>query len=314
MMLLEECHPDVAAEFKKGHFVVKKTQHAFSGISLDHAHEQNNKLVKCDGGALGLTENSSQLLRWIMSGPEVARLVNEFECSLEATKSDQDEKIDCRHHEQRKGVQKAFKKQVKSLSTTITEMGNHFQESTTDLLVLDTQDIMLPSVVETAKTSESMGQNQYREFVAERLEARSKSLFEPIKLNKLPLFSSHSLTSSQKRNAFVASSKQNVALFSLLYHVYVSCQVRDGNLDTFFSHENQDFPPSLSTYGDIRTGTKSDILQCLEKVSPSQNDRPDVDMLLSDKAVTANMLRPRAVKTFHEYSHQVFLPFLKYQG
>ena len=35
-------------------------------------------------------------------------------------------------------------------------------------------------------------------------------------------------------------------------------------LDTFFGHENQDFPPSLSTYGDIRTGTKSDILQCLK--------------------------------------------------
>ena len=32
---------------------------------------------------------------------------------------------------------------------------------------------MLPSVVETVKTSESVGQNQYREFVTERLEARS---------------------------------------------------------------------------------------------------------------------------------------------
>ena len=89
MMLLEECHLDVAAEFNKGNFVVEKTKknHAFSGISLDHAHEQNNKLVKGDGGA-GLTENTSQLLRWIVSGPEVARLVKEFECSLEVTKSD----------------------------------------------------------------------------------------------------------------------------------------------------------------------------------------------------------------------------------
>ena len=56
IMLLEECHSDVAAEFKKGNFVVKKTQHAFSEISLDHAHEQNNKLVKGDGGAIGLNK------------------------------------------------------------------------------------------------------------------------------------------------------------------------------------------------------------------------------------------------------------------
>ena len=84
-----------------------------------------------------------------MSGPEVARLVN---------KSDQGKKQDCRHHEQRKGVQKAFKKQVKSLSTAITDMGNPFQESTNDIFVLDTQDLMLPSVVDRIKTSESAGQ------------------------------------------------------------------------------------------------------------------------------------------------------------
>ena len=93
----------------------------------------------------------------------------------------------------------------------------------------------------------------------------------------------------------------------------MSCQVRDGFLDTFFSHENQNFPPSLSTYSDIRTGRKSDILQCLEKMSPSQNDRPDADMLLLDGSVIVNMLGPRAVKIFHEYSQQVFLLFFKSQ-
>ena len=93
----------------------------------------------------------------------------------------------------------------------------------------------------------------------------------------------------------------------------MSCHVRDGFLDTFFSHEYQNFPPSLSTYGDIRTGTKSDILQCLEKMSPSQNDRPDVDMLLLDGSVIVNMPRPRAMKIFHKYSQQVFLLFLKSQ-
>ena len=47
------------------------------------------------------------------------------------------------------------------------------------------------------------------------------------------------------------------------------------------------------------------------KISPSQNDRPDVDMLLLDGAVIVITLRPRAVKTFHEYSQQVFLPFFR---
>ena len=95
-------------------------------------------------------------------------------------------------------------------------MGKPFQESTNELLVLDTQDIMLPSVVETVKTLESVGQNRYREFVTERLEARSKSLFEPIKQNKLPLFSSHPLKSKSNEKRHAASLMQNVALFSQL--------------------------------------------------------------------------------------------------
>ena len=89
---------------------------------------------------------------------------------------------------------------------------------------------MLPSVVETVKTSESVGQNQYREFVTERLEARSKFLFEPCKQHKLPRYRSHPLKSKSEEKRHFASLKQNVSLFSQLY---VSCQVRAGNLDTF---------------------------------------------------------------------------------
>ena len=72
-------HPEVGAEFSEGKFVVHKTQHSFSGIPLDQAHQQNNKRVKGDGGVVGLTENGAQLQRWMVAGPEVSRVVNEFE-------------------------------------------------------------------------------------------------------------------------------------------------------------------------------------------------------------------------------------------
>ena len=63
MVSLKEHHPDLYAEFMKGNFTVKKSKHAFSAIAVDHAHEQNNALVKGDGGAVGLTENPSALRR-----------------------------------------------------------------------------------------------------------------------------------------------------------------------------------------------------------------------------------------------------------
>lgn len=60
---LEKELPATAAEFRKGHFVVNKTNHLFSSLPIDQAHEQNNKTVKGDGGAIGLTESPTQLLR-----------------------------------------------------------------------------------------------------------------------------------------------------------------------------------------------------------------------------------------------------------
>ena len=54
--------------------MVNKTRNPFSCIPLDQAHEQNNKLVKDSGGAVGLTENPSAFRRWMIAGPEQARL------------------------------------------------------------------------------------------------------------------------------------------------------------------------------------------------------------------------------------------------
>ena len=59
--------------------MVQKSLRAFSSIALDHAHEQANTLVKGDGGAVGLTESPGALLRWMVAGPELARMTQEFE-------------------------------------------------------------------------------------------------------------------------------------------------------------------------------------------------------------------------------------------
>lgn len=257
MESLDKEIPSVATEFRKGHFVVQKSHRAFSSIPIDQAHEQNNKVVKGDGGAIGLTENSCQLLRWMVCGPEVSRLINEFKSSEELTKKRQSDGPDLRHHEQMSGAQATFQKQVKALCTTIEEMGNPFLEESEDLLVLDTRDIIDSSVAETVKRVEEIGKSQFEAFVTERLEKRTVSLFDPIKRNNLALFSSPPLSKGKSNDKMqIASLKSNCSLFARLY---VSCQVRDGDLEAFFSHENQSVPPALTQFGQLRSGTKSDL-------------------------------------------------------
>ena len=49
---------------------------SFSCISDDQAHEQNNKLIQFDGGAVGILHNVESLLKWMFSGSEISRMVN----------------------------------------------------------------------------------------------------------------------------------------------------------------------------------------------------------------------------------------------
>lgn len=50
MLDLPQTNPIVNEYFEAGRFVITKTKRKFSSIGIDHAHEQNNKCVKGDGG------------------------------------------------------------------------------------------------------------------------------------------------------------------------------------------------------------------------------------------------------------------------
>ena len=58
---------------------MRKTSKPFSALGLDHAHEQNNAHIKASGGAIGLTQNPSSLRRWTIGGPEICRILKEFD-------------------------------------------------------------------------------------------------------------------------------------------------------------------------------------------------------------------------------------------
>jgi len=55
----------------------------FSSIAIDQVHEQNNALIKGDGGVIGLTNNPSALQCWMIAGPEVSRVVEVFHKELD---------------------------------------------------------------------------------------------------------------------------------------------------------------------------------------------------------------------------------------
>ncbi len=184
MIALKNAHPEVHAQFLKGNFVMKKTTHSFSAIAIDQAHEQNNASVKGDGGAVGLTENPAILRRWMVSGPEMARLIGEFAACTEKRKE-----TDNRHHEQMKHAQMGFARDVKALINVIEDMSNPFCEHISDLVVLGSREIADAAVIDTLNQIEKLGQDQYEAYVSERLIHQTKTITDAIKRHNLPLFS-----------------------------------------------------------------------------------------------------------------------------
>ena len=140
---------------------------------------------------------------------------------------------------------------MKKLLKVLDELGNPFMETSTDLLVIDTRDVMDDAVAETVRNIEHLGKNQYEKFVTERLVLCTKPVTETLSRNKLPLFSRPPIKMHSKQKAQIAALKSDCGLFSRLY---ISCQTRAGDLKQFFSHENQASPPSLSIGGKLRSG------------------------------------------------------------
>ena len=81
---------------------------------------------------MGLTENASTLYHWMVAGPEIARVVSEFERSVKPPQCD----VPSQHHEHTLTNQNASAKDVKSLTRAIRETGTHLHDKTGELFCI----------------------------------------------------------------------------------------------------------------------------------------------------------------------------------
>ncbi len=68
-------------------------------------------------------------------------------------------------------------------------MGNPFLEDSNDLLVLDTKEIKDKAVTTAVRKAETLGQEQYNQFIEERLVLCTTPLTDVITKNRLSLLS-----------------------------------------------------------------------------------------------------------------------------
>ena len=167
---------------------------------------------------------------------------------------------------------------------------------------------MGPEIVNTVNEIERLGKQQFRTFVAERFEIKERPIDDPIKKNKLPLFSTANTASSQRTSRTEKKDlKKDVQMFAQLY---IATQVRGGTFK-ISSILKQGKNHHRWLKGEIRGGTKSDLLSCLEIEVESSASEPTVNATALECSVLVNIAKPGQEKTFKGYDENVFYPMIK---
>ena len=272
---LQSNHPGVYKEFCQGRFTINKSGKSFSCMGIDHAHEQNNKLVKIDDGANDFLNDNAALLKWTVVGPEIAEMVPSFHCN-----DDDDTEIP-HHQEDTDAFEKQFREDVKSLCDVMRELGNPFNDKEGELLHIISKTVMAQESVDSVKNALSIGEYKYNDYVSARIIKSEVLICEKIKKNNLSLFHEKNKVSTSKGKMKAVSLIEDRNLYASLF---AASQLIDCNVDEFFKHEHYNYPPSISEYGALRKTSKSDFLDCLQDYGSSTRAPPEFTAKVVDGA------------------------------
>ena len=148
--MLKDLHLMVHEEYAKGQFTFNKTKKRFWSLPVDQAHEQNNKLVKIEGGAVGILENHTSLMRWIVAGPEINKMLNAFDFLSSEVKDS--------HFEDNDSHKTDFRKDVLSFKRVLEDKGNPFLEK--ELIHIISKILVSEAAIQSVKNASSIGQQQ----------------------------------------------------------------------------------------------------------------------------------------------------------
>ena len=186
MSVLEDTHPEIDREFKKGNFVAQRhVHHGFSQTACDQVIEQTvNRDSKIKGGITMYTQKPGAVHRFMLSSPERAAITRE--CHIMAGHSSSTDS----HSELKKARMQRDEKDVQSIVDTIEGMVNPFdnQLEPDKLYHLASGSVAKPLVMKDLDNAKEIGDNAFIDFCKSRLEKDEVEFHEAIKRNKLKTF------------------------------------------------------------------------------------------------------------------------------
>ena len=290
LVLLQYRCPNEYKQFLAGNFSFLKTNTEFSRMGLDQLHEQNNKFIKGVSGATSLINRAddSALIRWELCGPEICRILQDFEASADGPTHDNDRPK--KHHENNPTFKKDFSSDTARLFKSFPENPFLLEKLT---VINNTDTIFEDNIFYNLTQLESTGTKQFQTFIKDRLVMSKVSICTKIVLNHFMLPGSAKSTRSRQS---LVDKRLNQAFLTKLR---AAIQYRRQHAKLLFSSEVYNYSQSLSEDGsDLYHGTKSSILQRFD-ITPA---KPPT----STSAALIVELSPLFRKTNHTGSFEMF--------
>ena len=249
-------YPDVHEELLKGFFCFAKTKRPFSRMAFDQVHEQNNKIIKGLGGATNLlnSKNDSALIRWETCGPEIARIVSEFESSMKSQDSSESSRL--KHHEDNAQFRANFNKDVGTVYAAIP--GNPFELES--LSAINNSKQFPPAISVQLRELLDKSEESVIQFINDRLVMQKVPISEKISKNNFSLINTQNDGKESRANFGVPFMNK---LRSAIEH-------RPFKAEEFFKGEIYGVPPcfSVDCTDEMYHGKKSSILERLPSSLP----------------------------------------------
>ena len=150
-------------------------------MGADQAHEQN-KVIKADGGTIGIFDNKSGLLERPTSGTPISEVLSEL-----PSNSDDDEDGFQYRHEDTDASELKIRFNRENLLAAFEEFGNPFNECESNLMNIVSKVVLGEDASESAGNAKSTDLAQRSTFTQDRLTSRTKYMYDNIAQTKLPL-------------------------------------------------------------------------------------------------------------------------------
>ena len=224
-----------------------------------------------------------------------ARFITEFEAGISTRKT-----AVLKHHDQSPSVQ-----HTKALAIAFRDAGNHFDESSDEVVIIHTRDVMTDNVAGIIMSAHEEGQKQRAEFVAHRMHSAAVAFHALIKMNKFHLPGNR--LKKRNKSKYMSTTKKDMHLLGQLYMLVYA---REGPSYRCLKSRIPIVHHPYQTWL-LRNGKKSDLLPCWEV--DCQSDFDEADAKLVDGANVVHFRADSSIKLFRDYDDKKIIPFIKRQ-